>query len=164
MSITRRAGPFPGLLQPQHRRRLPLGIKDWAFPGFISSPSSLPAFFFLASGGGGERKEINIFLIKMHFYKNFFHLMLQELSITFLLLGCLLAGWKGRDKRRKEKRFHLQMKELLREGTQFRKCKPQNCIPISIPPPSWKPGATCVWGSGASAVRNKSPSRWILCF
>lgn len=83
--------------------------------------------------------------------------MLQELSITFLFLGCLLAGWRGRDKRRKGKRFHLQIKELLREGTKFRKCKPQNCIPISIPPPSWKPGTTCVWGSGASAVSNKSP-------
>lgn len=58
--------PFPGLRQPQHR--LPLGIKDLAFPGFISSPSSLPAFFFSGlRGRGGERKEINIFLIKMHF-------------------------------------------------------------------------------------------------
>lgn len=61
---------------------------------FSFFPPRLP---FMAPGGGGERKEINIFLIKMQFYKYFFHLMLQELNITFpllnLRLGCLLAGW-----------------------------------------------------------------------
>lgn len=79
------------------------GVPAWAssrnlglaFFGFISSPSS--RLLFMAPGGGGERKEINIFLIKMQFYKYFFHLMLQELNITFLLLnlrlGCLLTGW-----------------------------------------------------------------------
>lgn len=51
----------------------------------------------MAPGGGGERKEIGIFLIKMQFYKYFFYLMLQELNITILLdlrEGCLLTGWK----------------------------------------------------------------------
>lgn len=47
--------PFPGLRQPQHR--LPLGIKDLAFPGFISSPSSLPAFFFFWPQGEGGREK-----------------------------------------------------------------------------------------------------------
>lgn len=57
-------------------------------------PSSLFFFFFMAPGGGEERKEINIVLIKMQFYKYFFHLMLQELNTAFLFLGCLLADWQ----------------------------------------------------------------------
>lgn len=39
--------------------------------------------FFMVPGGGGERKEIGIFLIKMQLYKYFFHLLLHKLNITF---------------------------------------------------------------------------------
>lgn len=62
-------------------RNLGFGIPWIYFLSFI--PPHSP---FMAPGGGGERKEIGIFLIKMQFYKYFFHLMLQELNITFLLL------------------------------------------------------------------------------
>lgn len=61
---------------------------------FSFFPPQLP---FMVPRGRRERKKSNIFLIKMQFYKYFFHLMLPELNITFLLLnlrlGCLLAGW-----------------------------------------------------------------------
>lgn len=85
--------------------------------------------------------------------------MLQELNIIFLLLDLRRAAYwlagRGKGRHRKGKCFHLQIKELFREETKIRKCKPWNCIPISNSPlQSRKWGTTCVWVSGASDVRN----------
>ena len=98
----------------------------------------------------------------MQFYKYLFYLMLQELNIIFLLLDLRRAAYwlagRGKGRHRKGKYFHLQIKELLREETKIRKCKPPNCIPISnCPLQSRKWGTTCVWVSGASDVRNIAP-------
>lgn len=126
-------------------------------------PLLLPSLFsFYGPGGEGEREEIGIFLIKMQFYKYLFYLMLQELNIIFLLLDLRRAAYwlagRGKGRHRKGKYFHLQIKELLREETKIRKCKPPNCIPISnCPLQSRKWGTTCVWVSGASDVRNIAP-------
>lgn len=111
----------------------------------------------MAPGGGRERKEINIFLIKTQFYKYLFHLMLQELNITFLFLGCQLAGWQRQRQAQEREIFSSSEERIAQRRNQIQKVQTSELHPHQHPPSKLEMRNYLHRGSGTSDVTNKSP-------